>query len=742
MANFGVGFRLGWGSDRGGIALFTAIVALTLVAAPQWAAARSYALLVGVSNYRSDSIPDLKGPVNDVQVMKAALQIRGVDQIEILADGQDGEPTRAAIDEAMAALAGSAEAGDLIVLYFSGHGTRQADDGEDEIDGFDEVFLPSDVSIVSDGKGGRKLVNALIDDDIGKAVDAIREKGADVWLIVDSCSSGTTLRSGGAAVRARWVDPVSLGLTSKRSGPGGNALIDAKTLSNPASGKVYAFYAAQSGEEAQEVNFAASEGDPKAEPAWYGLMTAKLAARLSAGNAHTYSSLFHAVLADMNVARLPGTLRRQTPLREGDMGGAFIVGVEEAEQRNGSVYRILRGKLQAGLIQGLRAGDVLSLHEAANLNDALIGTARVTHASALDARIEMVGTKCGEKPTGDECASSRQLLKRARFARLSAPAIRSKVKVAPIPAGSASDGAPDWSGQLTEASRMSGSDIEITSLNPDIAIVRQGERLGFLRAGEPVPARGAALVWDPSDIVEADRAGALADVLGRIGRAIRVGHLGKAVAAVSRSRLGGGLGPKLAVIGEVETVEAAVLDTDPDAPDYNPAGECRRVKKLRRKARPIVDGDRFKQCERVTLRVRNPLDRSYDVNVIHIASDFSIRVYHKRIDGKLDAASKAAVLAKWTVCSDCPAPSIGPETLLTVVSPAREGSDRLDLSALAQRVIPKVKRADQNPMLAAFLDMAAGRMPKRGALAPAHSSDVVVSTLHWQVISRDGIVPN
>ncbi len=742
MACFGVGFRLGFKADRGGLALFVAIVALTLVASPQWAAARSYALLVGVSNYRSDSIPDLKGPVNDVRLMKAALQTRGVDQIKVLADGHDGEPTRAAIGEAMAALAGSAEAGDLIVLYFSGHGTRQADDGEDETDGFDEVFLPSDASVGSGEQGSKKLENALIDDDIGKAVDAIRQKGADVWLIVDSCSSGTSLRSGGSAVRARWVNPVGLGIATTRAGPGRDALVDTATLSNPAAGKVFAFYAAQSGEEAQEVNFAAADGDSKAEPAWFGLMTAKLAARLSAGSAYTYGSLFHAVLADMNLARLPGTLRRQTPLREGNMGDALIVGSSETEQRGGSVYRIVRGKLQAGLIQGLRTGDVLSLHEDANLNDTSIGMAKVKIAAALDSRIEVVATKCGDKLTADDCESSRQLLKRARFARLSAPAVRSDVKVAPIPAGSNSDNVPDWSGHLTAASQRAGSDVKITSMNPDIAIVRQGERLGFLRAGEPVPARGAALVWDPSDIAEADRAGALADVLGRIGRAIRVGHLGKAVVAVSRSRLGGGLGPKLAVIGEVETVEAAVLDSDPDAPDYDPGAECRRVKKLRHKARPIVDGDRFKQCERVTLRVRNPLDRAFDVNVIHIASDFSIRVYHKRIDGKLDAASKAAVLAKWTVCSDCPAPSIGPETLLTVVSPAREGSDRLDLSALAQKVIPKVTRADQNPMFAAFLDMAAGRMPKRGALAPAHSSDVVVSTLHWQVISRDGVVAN
>lgn len=740
MTCFGVGFRPGLTANRGGFFLSAWIVALVLAAVPEGAAARSYALLVGVSNYRSEAIPDLKGPVNDVRLMKAALQARGVDQIQVLADGFDGEPTRAAIGDAMTALAGKAESGDLVVLYLSGHGTRQADDGEDEIDGFDEVFLPSDASVDSGEKGSKRLINALIDDDLGKAVDAIRQKGADVWLIVDSCSSGTSLRSGASAVRARWVDPVGLGITSRRSGSGTGALIDAPTLSKPVAGRVIAFYAAQSGEEAQEVNFAESEGDSKTEPAWFGLMTAKLAARLSAGDAHTYGSLFQAMLTDMNLARLPGTLRRQTPLREGNLGDALVPGSTAAGQRDGVVYRISRGKLQAGLIQGIRSGDLLSLHENADLADAPIGTAKVSDVAALDARIEMVATGCRESSGEGECQSSGQLSKKARFARLSAPAVRSKVKVAPMPPGPNSGGAADWSELLAEAARATGTDIEVTPSDPDIAIARQGERLGFLRAGEPVPTRGAALVWNPSAIDDADRAHALAAVLGRIGRAIRVAQLGKAVAAVSRSRLGGGLGPKLAVIGEVETVDTELLDRDPDASAYDPVAECRRVIKHRRKARPIVDGDRFRQCELVTLRVRNPLDKAFDVNAIHIASDFSIRVYHKRIDGKLDEASKAGVLASWTVCSDCPAPSIGPETLLTVVSPAREGTDRLDLSALAQNVIPKVTRADLNPMLSAFLDMAAGRMPTRGALAPAHKSDVVVSTLHWHVVSRDGIV--
>ena len=37
--------------------------------------------------------------------------------------------------------------------------------------------------------------NALVDNEIGAALDAIRDKGAFVWVVFDGCHSGTATRA-------------------------------------------------------------------------------------------------------------------------------------------------------------------------------------------------------------------------------------------------------------------------------------------------------------------------------------------------------------------------------------------------------------------------------------------------------------------------------------------------------------------------------------------------------------------
>ena len=67
-------------------------------------------------------------------------------------------------------------------MYFSGHGTQVADEGEkDEEDGLDEAILTYDL-------------NYIVDDDWGKAVADMEAKGANVLAIFDSCYSGTGLK--------------------------------------------------------------------------------------------------------------------------------------------------------------------------------------------------------------------------------------------------------------------------------------------------------------------------------------------------------------------------------------------------------------------------------------------------------------------------------------------------------------------------------------------------------------------
>jgi uncharacterized caspase-like protein len=125
---------------------------------PMSASATNYALLIGVSNYTYKDITPLKGPANDVTLVWRTLGKRGFSDITVLADGlatgpefpkSSAHPTRAAILEAFSALANRATTGDLVLIYFSGHGTEQPvrDINQDpERGNLDQVMLPIDAA--------------------------------------------------------------------------------------------------------------------------------------------------------------------------------------------------------------------------------------------------------------------------------------------------------------------------------------------------------------------------------------------------------------------------------------------------------------------------------------------------------------------------------------------------------------------------------------------------------------------
>src|ERR1700730_1423062 len=118
-------------------AAFLAGALLWLGAAPGMAA--NHALLIGAADYQNPNINKLKGPPNDVTLMWRLLTKRGFGpaNITVLADGLkdraaqerfpkvNGEPKRDAIMAAFAALAEKAKSGDLVLIFYSGHGTEQ-----------------------------------------------------------------------------------------------------------------------------------------------------------------------------------------------------------------------------------------------------------------------------------------------------------------------------------------------------------------------------------------------------------------------------------------------------------------------------------------------------------------------------------------------------------------------------------------------------------------------------------------
>ena len=140
------------------------------------------------------------------------LASRGVDpkDITVLTDSLpeapefpkiNGAPVYANIINGFDALARDSTAGDDVVFYYSGHGTRQPtgpdeEKDEPEPDGYDEVLLPADSGPYDPTGGGIK--HSLVDYRLGKKLDAIRKEaeglavGRPEWA---DCAFGAWQRS-------------------------------------------------------------------------------------------------------------------------------------------------------------------------------------------------------------------------------------------------------------------------------------------------------------------------------------------------------------------------------------------------------------------------------------------------------------------------------------------------------------------------------------------------------------------
>ena len=314
-------------------------------------------MLVAVTAY--PNLPPknaLIGPNHDAKLVRDYLTTRAPIKFEpanvtLLADGLDGaasSPTRDHILAALGELAGKVQRDDFVYLHYSGHGSQQPTLTPDtETDGLDEILLPADTSPWD--SEAKRLPNALLDDEIGTALDAIRDKGAFVWIVVDACNSGSVTRA--ALIRAveepetdRKLDPTDAdglnipasampaaetvavpaggerksGLQLISESEGGeravplNGADQSQTSAEPmAKGGMVAFFAAQTIETTPEMPL--PKGVPGAER--FGLFTFTIFSKLAENPGMTYRQLGHSVLQQYAA----DTRQRPTPIFEGEL---------------------------------------------------------------------------------------------------------------------------------------------------------------------------------------------------------------------------------------------------------------------------------------------------------------------------------------------------------------------------------------------------------------------------------------
>ena len=158
-----------------------------------------WALLIGIDRY--PNFPEqaqLAGCVNDVDAMAGLLTDRfsfPADHVERLVDAA---ATQGGIRTAMADLIGRVGPDDLVVIQYSGHGSRMVD--RTSPDGMAETIVASD-----SGRGTFENRD-IADVELHQWLLQLTERTAHLTLIFDSCHSGHILRDP-FGVKGRWVAP-------------------------------------------------------------------------------------------------------------------------------------------------------------------------------------------------------------------------------------------------------------------------------------------------------------------------------------------------------------------------------------------------------------------------------------------------------------------------------------------------------------------------------------------------------
>lgn len=168
--------------------------------------AARHAVIVGISAY--EAVPKLPGPIHDVAAMESVIQTHWDFPAENTVKLLNEQATRKNILSALKNLEKTGKADDQFFIYLSGHGTSASDpDLSPDLPANSGAFLPYDITKV---KTLEELKEKLIigKRDLRPIFEKLDQQGKHVFVVVDACYSGNTVRGrpkGRAALPVRFV---------------------------------------------------------------------------------------------------------------------------------------------------------------------------------------------------------------------------------------------------------------------------------------------------------------------------------------------------------------------------------------------------------------------------------------------------------------------------------------------------------------------------------------------------------
>ncbi|MDJ0652779.1 MAG: caspase family protein [Xanthomonadales bacterium] len=199
--------RWWWGSPPGpcrfagnGAGLLLSVLLLLQAAAGN--AATRHALLIGVGNY-DNPVSALLAPSFDVSAVEQTLVEQWGFERDRIFKLLDGEASKKGIIDALRQLEVVSEEGDFIFIYYAGHGTSALDvNVAAALPHTSGALIPADF----DKHGSpQEISNSLVVGrrDIRPILENLDRNGRTVFVAVDACYSGNTVRGANSALTGR-----------------------------------------------------------------------------------------------------------------------------------------------------------------------------------------------------------------------------------------------------------------------------------------------------------------------------------------------------------------------------------------------------------------------------------------------------------------------------------------------------------------------------------------------------------
>ncbi len=611
--------------------------------------ADTYALVIGVSDYfHLDA--DLRGPANDTGLVTQMLVDRGVAPAQIRLLASDGSrhadgvaiyaaPTRAAIMAELDRLAQTAQAGDTVFFYYSGHGSQAPDQNGDEAGGYDEILLPADATGWKGAIGA--VENAIVDDELSTRFQTILDRGAQMVAVLDACHSATGFRAlGEQSAAARYVDPVALGI------PQADLPNDAGPTAPPLRGEYAFLYSSQSNQRSFEYPL----GDAADPGNWYGDFTQSLMSVLSS-QAHLNWQQALQAATDGMARNGPAA---QSPDGEGTLMQAGVFGTASPATR----FATQGDQLSAGLLHGLAEGAQVAVYDSLTA-ETPVATATLTALAANGATLH-----------------TDQPLPETGYAAVTRPGLPQPIRMATPIRADAMDGKDYAALQALLASLAQADALEGVRLN-----AADFDMQPYLVDGTLALA-GRDGVLDPQGPGSSPRldlrgaeypALALSDFLERAARTIR---LRQALALAESGSSGGfslfstGIGQSLSRVPGNPLSDGACADPETDAQD-------------------VSDPVSVNQCDQLWLTLKNSDLTAQDVTVLYVDRDYRITAIWPE-PGLSNRVAFGETQEIGMLIQNPPGPDgtprAGVEELIVISTPARDGEPRTELTALADPV--------------------------------------------------------